>query len=518
MTVLESPPPAAVLAAGLAQVREVLEQLVEVDLHAVPGPAVLEALDTVEVVRRQVAALGARALATVEADGMWALDGARSLAAWYRARTGMAGATAAREVRQARALRDHLPATAKALARGQISTDHAAAMVRQTLSSPARRDLLADPEVGEKLLLTQAKALDGSDFAVAAARWAQQADPGAADRSYREDLAREEFYLSETTDGYVPGGWLSKASGKALATAIAARVGTPSKADTRTPAQRRAAALVALARVSLDAGTLKPGARIRPHLAVHVPFETLQRLIAASAPAHRPGCRAGGSYPGVAFGLPPDLARLTAQAGPAEASPGDPPGELQLVAPGGAARGKVHDDGRPAQPDEGVQGRPSGGAAAEPCTCEAAEEIGAGLDPAWLAGAPAATFDDGVVIPPALLGRVACASQMHRVVFGPDSEVLDLGREERLFTAAQTRAIIARDTRCQYPRCHAPPGEGEIHHSVWWWAQFGATNLRLGILLCWFHHDYVHAHAITIARDGDRWIFRRQDGTAIPAE
>ncbi|WP_193314991.1 DUF222 domain-containing protein [Georgenia thermotolerans] len=490
MNVPGQPAPAAALAEGLAQVRDVLAELVKVDLHDVPGQVLLDAVEAVEGVRRQVAALAARTLATVEAQGMWALDGSRSLAAWYRGRTGVHGATAAREVRQARALRDVLPGTAKALAAGEISTDHAATMVRQTTSSPARRGLLADPELGETLLLAQAKALDGTDFAVAAARWSQQADPDAADRGYREDLAREEFYLSETTDGYVPGGWLSKASGQALATALAARVGMPSTADTRSPAQRRAAALVALARLALDGGVLKPGARIRPHLAVHVPFETLQRLIAAAAPAHRPGCLASGAYPGVAFGLPPELTRLVPAASPP--SPGSEDADM------GSEDG---DDG-------------SGG----PCTCGAEHVIGAELDPAWLVGAPTATFDDGVVIPPALLGRIVCASELHRVVFGPESEVLDVGREERLFTAAQTRAIVARDKRCQYPRCHAPPGEGEIHHSIWWYTQFGSTSVRLGVLLCWYHHDYVHAHAITIAREGERWVFRRADGTVIPGE
>uniref|UniRef100_UPI000F8CE11F DUF222 domain-containing protein n=1 Tax=Georgenia sp. SYP-B2076 TaxID=2495881 RepID=UPI000F8CE11F len=239
--------------------------------------------DGVEQVRRKAEALGARALATIEADGLWALDGARSMTAWYRARSGKHGASAAREIKQARALRDHLPATAKALAAGEISTDHVTAMVRHTADTDVRRERLTDPGVGEAFLLEHAKTLDAADFTLAVQEWGTRADPDAADRAYKEDSQREEFSLAKTTDGYLPGGWLSTTNGKLLLTALSARMGTPSKTDTRTPAQRRANALVGLAHLALDSGTLRPGARIRPHLSVTVPFDTLQRLVAAAA-------------------------------------------------------------------------------------------------------------------------------------------------------------------------------------------------------------------------------------------
>ncbi|WP_448070503.1 DUF222 domain-containing protein [Georgenia yuyongxinii] len=502
MTVLEHGSPGQALAAGLAQVHQVMAELVQIDLHDLDGGAVLAALDAVEQVRRQGDALAARALAVVEADGMWALDGARSITAWYRARTGKHHASAAREIRLARALRDHLPATATALATGQISTDHATALVRHTTTTDARRALLKDPLLGEALLLTHAHTLDATDFTLAAQQWAQQADPDAADRAYRQDSTNEEFYLSATTGGYVPGGWLSEASGKAILAALTARIGTPTTGDTRTPAQRRAGALTSLAHLVLDSGVLRPGARIRPHLAVTVPFETLQRLIAAATPTHRPGCTLTGNHPGAAFGLPPNLTGATAAGPPTNGT--DSTSDAETADNAGGPDG-------PDGPDaaDGADGAASG------CTCGADQTITTDLDLTHLHGTQPATFDDGAVLAPALLGRLACASHLHRVVFGPDSEILDLGREERIYTAAQTRAIIARDKRCRYPQCNAPPGEGEIHHSIWWWAHFGSTNIRLGILLCWFHHDYVHTHHITIERRHGQWIFTRPDGTTI---
>jgi hypothetical protein len=491
--------PAQAVAAGLAQMREALDILGDVDLHQLDGEALLGALDAVEQVRRRADALGARVLATVESDGRWAVDGARSMAAWYRARTGRHRAGAAREVRHARALRDHLPETARALAAGEISTDHVAAIVRHTTNTQARRDQLCDEHAGEDFLLTHARDLDASAFDVAVRHWGLRADPEAADRAYVEDGEREEFYLAETTDGYVPGGWLSRASGRIVLTALAARTGTPARGERRSAGQRRAGALVGLAQLALDSGSLRPGARIRPHLSVHVPFETLQRLVAASAPVRRHrGCtieeerptRAG--HPGAAFALP----------GPAK--------QTRTAITGGAATVA-------GAPESGV---PEAGAPEGDGLCRCGQElpevvIGADLDAVAMGAVAPATFEDGTPLSPALLARIACTGAMHRVVFGPDSEVLDVGREKRIFTAAQTRAIIARDKHCQYPDCDAPPGEGEIHHSIWWWEQFGATSVKLGLLLCWAHHDHVHQHRITIERRRGRWRFYRRDGTPI---
>src|SRR5690625_7431024 len=88
--------------------------------------------------------------------------------------------------------------------------------------------------------------------------------------------------------------------------------------------------------------------------------------------------------------------------------------------------------------------------------------IPAGIDHDQLGGLAPATFADGTPIPYGQLAKLLCDGEFHRVVFGPEGQVLDSGRTERLFTPAQARAIIARDRHCQYPGCAAPPGIGEI--------------------------------------------------------
>ncbi|MDO8105645.1 DUF222 domain-containing protein [Isoptericola sp. b441] len=134
--------------------------------------------------------------------------------------------------------------------------------------------------------------------------------------------------------------------------------------------------------------------------------------------------------------------------------------------------------------------------------------------PDWAALAPA-QFDDGTPVPPSVLARLACDSEITRVIFGPDSAVLDVGRAQRTFTGQQRRAVIARDRTCQYPGCHAPPTLGEIHHVRWWQRDTGPTAVPNGILLCFHHHDRVHQHHLHITRDHDRWLFTRPDGHAI---
>lgn len=430
------------LSEGVEQVNALLAALNGIDLHALSSPVLMDAVGQVENLRRQIEALGAKVLTAAQTDGAWATTGARTFTAWYRNTTGRHHVTATAQVRLARLLRQDLPLTAQALADGQISIDHVSALTRHAVNSPTRLTQLRDPDLGEAFLLAHAKTMDASDFLNLVKHWAIRTDPDAADRSWKQDSERQELLIAPTMGGYHLQGWLTTSNAQTLLTALDARTGTPT-ADGRTTPQRRADSLVSLAHLCLDSGILRPGARIRPHLCVTVPFDTLQRLTTAAAPA-------------------PDEHHH-----PASTTPTTNP------------------------------------------------VIPTRLDHTILTGAEPATLADGEPLPHQLLARLACQGALHRIVFGPDSQILDVGREERLFTAAQTRAIIARDRRCPYPGCGAPPGEGEIHHSIWWYAQHGRTDTNHGILLCWFHHDYVHRHQITIERTHNTWQFTRTDATTI---
>jgi hypothetical protein len=130
-----------------------------------------------------------------------------------------------------------------------------------------------------------------------------------------------------------------------------------------------------------------------------------------------------------------------------------------------------------------------------------------------VAGVP--QFEDGTPVPRALLDKLACDGELNRYLFGPHSEVLDVGRAQRTFTNARRDAIIARDRHCQYPGCHAPPDISECHHVKHWSRDHGPTSVANGIMLCWHHHDVVHQRHIEIHRRGDRWVFTDAAGVEI---
>ena len=61
-------------------------------------------------------------------------------------------------------------------------------------------------------------------------------------------------------------------------------------------------------------------------------------------------------------------------------------------------------------------------------------------------GAAPATTGYGATISADAARRIACDAAISRIITGPMGEILDAGRTTRTFTAAQRRAIIARDS------------------------------------------------------------------------
>ena len=105
----------------------------------------------------------------------------------------------------------------------------------------------------------------------------------------------------------------------------------------------------------------------------------------------------------------------------------------------------------------------------------------------------------GSVISPTWARRFLCDAAVSRIVMTATSEILDAGRTTRTFTAAQTRAIVARDHHCIWPGCDLPAAWCEAHH-IHHWADGGATSVENGALLCGRHHDRVHLHGHAVIK------------------
>lgn len=85
------------------------------------------------------------------------------------------------------------------------------------------------------------------------------------------------------------------------------------------------------------------------------------------------------------------------------------------------------------------------------------------------------------------LRRVCCDAEIIPVVLGSESDVLDVGRAQRLVTPALRAALIVRDGGCTFPGCDAPPSRCEAHHVVPWYLG-GVTALSNLVLQC--HGDH----------------------------
>ncbi|MEQ1735191.1 MAG: DUF222 domain-containing protein, partial [Rhodoglobus sp.] len=108
----------------------------------------------------------------------------------------------------------------------------------------------------------------------------------------------------------------------------------------------------------------------------------------------------------------------------------------------------------------------------------------------------------------ATIERYTCTTGVIPVMLDDNGESLNLGREQRLFTARHGIAFAARDGGCQFGDCDRPPDWCEMHHIDHWVRDKGKTDLKRGMLLCRHHHMLVHNNGWEVERDtrGTRFI------------
>jgi 5-methylcytosine-specific restriction protein A len=81
--------------------------------------------------------------------------------------------------------------------------------------------------------------------------------------------------------------------------------------------------------------------------------------------------------------------------------------------------------------------------------------------------------------------------------WGDVANPLDVGREQRIATKYQRRALAARDGGCAHPGCTRPPNWCSADH-VKYWADGGPTDIDNLVLLCLVHHRMLHQSGWTI--------------------
>ncbi len=213
----------------------------------------------------------------VDASGSYSADGALSAAAWLRWRLRLTGAAARDAVQTARELDTRLPALAEALAAGSVSVASVHAVARGVKDASD-----ADVAALEPIALRAAEVLPPADVSkvIARFRYCLDQDQGAEAALRRHE--RQGLSYSATYDGMVAvSGLLDEVTGATFIAAVDAH-SAPTAGDTRSAAQRRAAALGEICRRALDSGSVPRVGGVHPHVVLTVDEATLRRISGAA--------------------------------------------------------------------------------------------------------------------------------------------------------------------------------------------------------------------------------------------
>jgi hypothetical protein len=219
----------------------------------------------------------ARRLAVFDRAGLSVDDGCRSSAAWLRAFGRMTGPGAAAWVRRAR-LTTQLPVLAQAAVSGAVSVEHVDRVVRLVQRVGPQPVTAVEP-----VLVRAATELDPAGLGRVCDRVRAHVDPDGVDVDAGRDFARRGLSLAAVDGMVVLHGQLDPEGGAALRAALDACMPAPQPGEERTPAQRRADALVELARGALRDGNLPRVGGARPQVAVLLTPDVLQPAAAAGS-------------------------------------------------------------------------------------------------------------------------------------------------------------------------------------------------------------------------------------------
>jgi hypothetical protein len=503
----------------VGRVRAELDALLAVDVAGLPDASVRSDLLELFVAANQVHAAIALRIASFDARGLADADACRTAAAWVRAYGRFSGSAASGLVRQGRVLAD-LPAVAEAAGRGEVSAEHVGkigALVKQVGVDAV--------QPADEILAGAAAKVDPDELRMVCDRIRDYVAPDGSEPL--ELFEKRELTFSDVGGMTAVRGQLDPEGAAAVREAIDALMKPPGPDDCRTTGQRRADALVDLARGALAHGDLPTVGGMQPQVGILL---TPQTLLYDEDPPARTYTRFGDEPD------PPDITHLFDDgAGVGDGVEGDG-GEGDRGEGDGGEGDRGEGDGGEGDRGDGDRGDGDDGRAADDAARAGAADLdGEGLaeaatrgdppgsprvDPSGRArgdpngsarGDPAAnTRGDPLAglglpppverawlnwygpIPPALAKRIACDADIWRIVLDPRTGLpLDVGRAHRLVPYWIRRALYARDRRCRWPGCRIPAPWTDAHHVVPWYIS-QQTKVEELILLCRYHHTTVH--------------------------
>jgi Domain of unknown function (DUF222) len=250
--------------------------LLELDPDTLTDSELQESVVAVQRCRARLGAAAANLLSRWDHRGVWAGDRSRSAASRLARDTRTSVSTANVELRRARQLRT-MPATADAVAAGELSLDHVDLLARA--NRPLREAVFADHE---PILVAECAKLRFADATKLVAYWCQRADAEAIEADAERQQAAAHLHASTTIDGDVVITGVLDPLGGAVLTAELNRLerdlylADRRNGVVRSAAQRRAAALVEMAKRSATAPAA--GRRPKPLFTVLLGDQSFARL------------------------------------------------------------------------------------------------------------------------------------------------------------------------------------------------------------------------------------------------
>ncbi|CAN5711726.1 HNH endonuclease signature motif containing protein [soil metagenome] len=275
--------------AAVADLDAALTDLQGLDTDTLSGDELAELLVGLHRETARLAALRAQVTAACATRERWRGDGARCGASWLVHRCGLSVAAANREVRLARRL-GAMPATEAALAAGEITAEHVAVIAGVNRADTA--ELFARDE---KMLVDAARELTWWPFRAAVRYWEQLAAPDRIEDDAETIHQRRRLHISDTIDDMTVldalfdplSGAIVRSQLEAIEHELFEADWAAAKAEHgeklarlflgRTPAQRRADALVEMARRSATAPA--DGRQPRPLFTILVDYPTFAQRV-----------------------------------------------------------------------------------------------------------------------------------------------------------------------------------------------------------------------------------------------
>ncbi len=102
--------------------------------------------------------------------------------------------------------------------------------------------------------------------------------------------------------------------------------------------------------------------------------------------------------------------------------------------------------------------------------------------------------------------RLTCDATTTAVVHDKDGAIIDVGRKTRRISTKLRLALTQRDKGCRFPGC---TNKFTDAHHVKHWSDGGETKMKNLMLLCGYHHGFIHDGKALLGEDQ---IFRHPDG------